>query len=134
MESLQKNTPLDPIGVAFPNRSPLSISNGPLANCLEPVILQTLEGYILPLLPKSPLFIHNMHFKTKVSPECYSELKLPHYTRNRGKYHTEIIGSMHVDYVLYSSGTVNIILPAARIHTSLKQKKIEAAVSLSSDK
>ena len=62
--------------------------------------MQTLEGYILPLLPKSPLFIHNMHFKTKVSPECYSELKLPHYMRNRGKHHAEIIGNTHVDYVL----------------------------------
>ena len=81
---------------------------------MEPVILQTLEGYILPLLPKSPLFIHNMHFKTKVSPECYSELKLPHYTRNRGKHHAEIIGNTHVDYVLYSSGTVNVITTCSK--------------------
>src|SRR5205085_3504922 len=99
---------------AFPNRSPLSISKGPLASCMESVILQTLEGYILPLLPKSPLFIHNMHFKTKVSPECYSELKLPHYTINRGKHHAEIIGNTHVDYVFYSSGTVNVNTACSR--------------------
>jgi hypothetical protein len=49
-----------------------------------------------------------MHFKTKVSPECYAELNLPYYKKNKGKYHTEIIGSTHVDYVFYSSGTVNI--------------------------
>ena len=110
VESMQKNGPLDPIGVAFPNHSsPLSISKGPLANCMEPVIIQTMEGYILPLLPKSPLFIHNMHFKTKVLPECYTELKLPDYKRNRGKYYSEVIGNTHVDYVFYSNGTVNII-------------------------
>ena len=114
MESLQKTTPLDPIGVAFPTRSPLSISKGPLATCMEPVILQTLEGYILPLLPKSPLFIHNMHFKTKLSPECYSELMLPHYTRNHGKHYAEIIGNTHVDYILYSNGTVNIITTCSK--------------------
>jgi hypothetical protein len=114
IENKQKNTLIDPIGVAFPTRSPLSISKGPLANCMEPVIIQTMEGYILPLLPKSPLFIHNMHFKTKVSQECYSELKLPHYTRNRGKYHAEIIGNTHVDYILYSSGTVNVITTCSK--------------------
>ena len=70
--------------------------------------MQTLEGYVLPLLPEASLFIHNMHFKTKVSLECYSELNLPYYKKNKGKYHTEIIGSTHVDYVFYSSGTVNI--------------------------
>ena len=34
--------------------------------------------------------------------------KPPYYKKNKGKYHTEIIGSTHVDYVFYSSGTVNI--------------------------
>jgi hypothetical protein len=106
IENKQKNTPIDPTGVALPNLP--HISKGPLANCLEPVIMQTLEGYVLPLLPEASLFIHNMHFKTKVSPECYAELHLPYYKKNKGKYHTEIIGSTHVDYVFYSSGTVNI--------------------------
>ena len=108
IEDLKKrgNVPIHPTGVALPNLLP--ISKGPLANCLEPVIMQTLEGYVLPLLPEAPLFIHNMHFKTKVSPECYAELNLPYYKKNKGKYHTEIIGSTHVDYVFYSSGTVNI--------------------------
>jgi hypothetical protein len=106
MENKQKNTPIDPTGVALPNLP--HISKGPLANCLELVIMQTLEGYVLPLLPEASLFIHNMHFKTKVSPECYIELNLPYYKKNKGKYHTEIIGSTHVDYVFYSSGTINI--------------------------
>jgi hypothetical protein len=108
IENLKKrgNIPIHPTGVPLPKLLP--ISKGPLANGLEPVIMQTLEGYVLPLLPEAPLFIHNMHFKTKVSPECYAELNLPYYKKNKGKYHTEIIGSTHVDYVFYNSGTVNI--------------------------
>ncbi|MGA9170433.1 MAG: hypothetical protein WBZ20_09850, partial [Nitrososphaeraceae archaeon] len=65
IENKQKNTSIDPIGVALPNLP--HISKGPLANCMESVIMQTLEGYVLPLLPEASLFIHNMHFKTKVS-------------------------------------------------------------------
>jgi hypothetical protein len=43
-----------------------------------------------------------------VLPECYSELDLPYYKRNKGKYHPEIIGKSRVDYVFYRSGTVDI--------------------------
>jgi hypothetical protein len=49
-----------------------------------------------------------MHFKTKVLPECYSELDLPSYKGNNGKYYAEIIGKARVDYVFYRSGTVDI--------------------------
>jgi hypothetical protein len=69
---------------------------------------------VLPLLPKAPLFIHNMHFKTKLSPECYKELDLPSYKKNHGKYHTEVIGSTHVDYVFYASGIVNVDTTCSR--------------------
>jgi hypothetical protein len=55
-----------------------------------------------------------MHFKTKLSTECYAELDLPNYKRNRGKYHKEIIGNTHVDYVFYSNGTVNAIINCTR--------------------
>jgi hypothetical protein len=102
--------PIDPTGVAIPNPLLPPTSKGPpLANCIEPIIIQTLEGNILPLLPAAPLLIHNMQFKTRVSPECYAELDLPHYKKNYGKHHIEIIGNTHVDYILYSNGTVNVI-------------------------
>lgn len=52
--------------------------------------------------------MHNLHFKTKITPECYSELKLPSYKKNYGKNYEEIIGKTKVDYILYSSGTVVI--------------------------
>lgn len=105
--SLNKNTPICPSGVGFSN---VPISRDPLANCLEPVILETLEGYILPLLPKAPLFIHNLHFKTKVNSECYSELNLQYYRQNNGKYHQEVVGKSLVTYVFYKSGTVEIMV------------------------
>jgi len=78
------------------------------------VILQTLEGYVLPLLPKAPLFIHNIHFKIKITPECYAELDLSKYRRNAGKFTSSIIGNIAVDYVFYANGTVNIYTECSR--------------------
>ena len=72
--------------------------------------MQTLEGYILPLLPKAPLFIHNMHFKTRVNSDCYLELNLPCYKQNNGKCYHEVIGNSLVTYVFYKSGTVEIMI------------------------
>jgi hypothetical protein len=109
-EKIAKNTPIDPTGVGtiLLSMPSSSASSAPLSQCLQYTPVHTLEGYVLPLLPQAPLFIHNMHFKTKVRPECYSELDLPSYKRNNGKYHAEIIGKARVDYVLYASGTVDI--------------------------
>ena len=46
----RKNVLVEATGVGF---SKLPISKGPLASCLEPIIInQTLEGYVLPLLPE----------------------------------------------------------------------------------
>jgi hypothetical protein len=75
---------------------------------LHYVTIQTLEGYVLPLLAEAPLFVHNMHFKTRVLPEYYDQIKLPYYRGNNGKHHQEIIGSTLVNYVIYKSGTANI--------------------------
>ena len=110
-KSLQKSTLIDPSGVKLSSYSSCtqpSISNHPIAKCMELVIMQSLEGYILPLLPKAPIFVHNIHLKTKVSRECFTDLDLPIHIGNNGKFHTEIIGDTHVDYIFYSSGTVNI--------------------------
>jgi hypothetical protein len=109
IEKIAKNTPIDPTGVGILSTSSSSSSKSPLSpQCPQYTAVPTLEGYVLPLLPKAPLFIHNMHFKTKVLPECYSELDLPSYKRNKGKHYTEIIGKTRVDYVLYASRTVDI--------------------------
>ena len=52
-----------------------------------------------------------MHFKTKITPECYTEhdiQKLPDVSWNKGKQLFEIIGNARVTYTFYPSGTVNI--------------------------
>jgi hypothetical protein len=99
------NTPIDPSAVAL---SKIPLCKGSLANCLESVIIQTLEGYVLPLLREAPLLIHNIQLKTNVHQKCYSELKLGYYKKNKGKYHEEIIGKTLVTYIFYKSGTVDI--------------------------
>ena len=103
----KRNTPTQPPGV----NSIILLDNfsiSPLSQCLQYVTIQTLEGYVLPLLSEAPLFIHNMHFKVKVPPECYNQIKLPYYKRNNGKHHQEIIGNTLVDYLIYKNGTVDI--------------------------
>jgi hypothetical protein len=69
--------------------------------------IQTLEGYILPLLLQAPIFLNNLHFNIEIHPECYLDLKLPYYNKNNGKHHSENIGTSRVDYVLYPNGTVD---------------------------
>jgi hypothetical protein len=108
----QKNTPIDPIGVGISSNrtTPSGVikSKHHLSQCIEYMSYYTLEDYVLPLLPEAPLLVHNLHFKTRIIPECYSELKLPSYKKNYGKNHEEIIGKTKVGYILYSSGTVVI--------------------------
>ena len=106
---LQKNTPIDPIGVALLPTTHLDTrSKHPLSQCIEYMSYYTLEGYVLPLLLDAPLLVHNLTFKITIIPECYKELNLPLYQRNNGKQHELIIGKTKVDYILYSSGTVVI--------------------------
>ncbi|MGC1930685.1 MAG: hypothetical protein WA667_17080 [Candidatus Nitrosopolaris sp.] len=77
-------------------------------NSTDQTVLQTLEGHVLPLLPTAPLFIHNIHLKLSIVPECYVELSLPTISGNKGKKATEVIGTSKVDYTFYPSGTVNV--------------------------
>ena len=107
MEKNATNTLIEPSGVGS-MILPMNSHVSPLSQCLQYVALQTLEGYVLPLLPEAPSFIHNMHFKTKVLPEYYNEIQLPCYRRNNGKHFQEIIGNTLVDYVIYKSGTVDV--------------------------
>jgi hypothetical protein len=72
------------------------------------IVNQTLESYVLPLLPQAPIFLHNFHFKIRIDPECYLDLNLPYYDKNNGKRHSENIRTNHVDYVLYPNVTVDI--------------------------
>ena len=94
------NIPIDPTGVTH--------SNTPLSNHHESIVFQNLEGYVLPLLPTTPLHIHNMHFRLVIIPECYTELKLQRWKQNNGKYLPEIVGTTGVKYVFYPNGTIEV--------------------------
>ena len=101
----RNNVPVDPTGVDL-LVPPSSKSASHPSNDLD--IVQTLEGYVLPLLPQAPIFLHNFHFKIGIDPGCYPDLNLPYYDKNNGKRHSENIRTSHVDYVLYPNGTVDI--------------------------
>jgi hypothetical protein len=72
------------------------------------IITQTLEGYVLPLLPTVPLDIHNIHLKCEDSTPSYRLLQLPSYERNIGKHLLLDIDSIPISYVFYPSGTIDI--------------------------
>ena len=105
--SKRENVLVDPTGVDLLALPPSCKSASPPSNDLD-IVNQTLEGYVLPLLPQAPIFLHNFHFKISIDPECYLDLELPYYDKNNGKRHSENIRTSHVDYVLYTNGTVDI--------------------------
>jgi hypothetical protein len=102
--SKRKSVPVNPTGanLSLPPLSSLTL------NTSDQIVLQTLEGHVLPLLPTAPLFIHNIHLKLTVIPECYVELSLPTIRGNKGKKTTEILGTSRIDYTFYPNGTVNV--------------------------
>jgi hypothetical protein len=100
----RKSVLVNPTG-ANHSSSPFSSS---ALNTTDQIVLQTLEGYVLPLLPTAPLYIHNIHLKLSVTTECYLELDLPTTPGNKGKKTTEAVGKSRVDYTLYPNGTVNV--------------------------
>ncbi|HET7283660.1 MAG TPA: hypothetical protein VFI70_03165, partial [Nitrososphaeraceae archaeon] len=113
-----KNIPVGvtEVGCSCCNHYPYSSSTNPLLHIInhnycnnnDSIIVQSLEGYVLPLLPSAPLLIHKMHFKLKISPECYKELQLPTGRGNNVKEHIEVIGKVRVSYLFYPNGTVMV--------------------------
>jgi len=73
------------------------------------IITQTLEGYVLPLLPTIPLQIHNIQLKSEImnSTPCYQSLQLPSHKQNIGKYQVLDIDNIPVSYVFYPNGTID---------------------------
>jgi hypothetical protein len=105
---IQRNNVLvNPTGVNH-SSSPLSSLVPPVLNTNDQIILETLEGHILPLLPTGPSYIHNIHLKLSIIPQCYVELESPTIPGNKGKKTTEVLGTSKVDYTFYPNGTVNV--------------------------
>ena len=107
--AISKNIPIGVTEVGC-SKAPLFSANKISEHCNGPgyFAIQSLEAYVLPLLPPSPLFIHKMHFRLKINPECYSELDLTIGKRNKGKQHLEVIGKVRTSYCFYSNGTVMV--------------------------
>jgi hypothetical protein len=62
--SKRESVLVNPTGVDLP--VPPSKSASAATNDLE-VVTQTLEGYVLSLLPQAPIFLHNLHFNIGAS-------------------------------------------------------------------
>jgi hypothetical protein len=112
--TVRDDKPLDPTGVVptcsvsdVPSRSISNPSTRYQVN-IDSKITQTLEGYVLPLLPTVPLQIHNIHLKCEDSKSCYQLLQLPSYDRNIGKHQELDINNIPVSYVFYPNGTIDI--------------------------
>lgn len=110
-EILSKNIPIRPTRVGFLKPTLLrdkDLKKDVINYCqtLDPTIVQTLEEYVLPLLPQIPFHIHKMQFKVRIPRECYQEISLPAAPWNKGKEHEEIIGGAHARYRFYANGTV----------------------------
>jgi hypothetical protein len=117
--AISKNIPIEVTGVGCCNSNPVAphsssssnsraIHNDSACSIQDMVANQSLEGYVLPLLPLVPLFIHKMQFKLKVAPACYNELDLAMGKGNKGKEHVEVIGKVRVCYRFYSNGTLMV--------------------------
>ena len=99
LEKKLKNIPVGVTGVGLKKTSLLNESS---------IIHQSLEGYVLPLLPSAPLYLHKLQFKVNVSPDCYHEMALPKCKENQGREHVEVIGKVRVSYRFYPNGTVMV--------------------------
>lgn len=97
---LAKNTPKEVTGVC--HNPSLSVLDS------ESLIIQSLEGYVLPLMPVAPSYIHKLHLKTKLTPKCYQDLACKCHDGNKAKRATEIIGNNQVTYLFYPNGTVMV--------------------------
>jgi hypothetical protein len=105
---MSRNAPVGVTEVGY-SKAHLFCNKSSNNNCVEnSIATQSLEGYVLPLLPSAPLYIHKIHSRLKISPECYKELNLPISKGNNGKQHVVIIGKVRVSYHFYANGTVMV--------------------------
>jgi hypothetical protein len=102
--TMLKNIPKGVTGVGCFSKASASITSP----SLDSVVNQSLEGYVLPLLPSTTLHIHKMQLKLRITSECYAELKLLANGENKGKEYGAIVGNCRVCYHFYANGTVMV--------------------------
>jgi hypothetical protein len=74
------------------------------------IVTQTLENFLLPILPKLAASIHKIQLKVKLNPEYYKGISVLAHSENRGKEHEEIVASVLVRYFFYPNGRVTIFV------------------------
>jgi hypothetical protein len=127
--------PIDPTGVFIRNSVSNANSSFHKEVNTDMIITQTLEGYVLPLLPTVPIHVHNIHLKCETiadSAEYYQALALPRYKKNIGKYQILDIDNIPVSYVFYPNGTIDIYTKNSekpfRLQTEEDREKLIAFV------
>src|SRR5215212_3445261 len=70
----RKNIPIDPTGLCYQYQYQYQYPQ------YDNNTSSSFIADILPLLPAAPSYIHNMHFKLNISPQCYTQLNLPQYS------------------------------------------------------
>ena len=101
-ERISKNSPVGVTGVPRFNTTHFGSK--------DDIVLQTLEGYVLPLLQDVPLNIHKLHLMTRIPPEYYHEITLPSSRWNSSKEHQEIVVTAFIKYIFYANGTVMVFI------------------------
>ena len=133
-----RNISIDPTGVILRNSVNNATSSFHKEVNTDMMITQTLEGYVLPLLPTVPLHIHNIHLKCEIidgSTEYYQALALPKYKKNIGKY--QILDIDNIPVTLLCSILMELSISTqriVRIHLGFRQRKTGYTLLLLSEK
>jgi len=112
-EILNKIIPVGVMEVPYLQSIPVSSKDA--------VVTQTLEAYVLPILPKLPASIHKIQLELKLNPQYYDAIRLLASSENRGKKHEEIVASVLVRYIFYPNGRIMIFVACS--NTPFKLEK-----------
>ena len=98
---LSKNTPI--------RVTELPLSQSTHLSTKDATVLQTLEGYILPILHNIPVHILKIQLRLEIRSEYYSEIPLHVNLGNKSKEYQEIVGpGVLVRYLFYPNGRVMV--------------------------
>ena len=87
------------------------------SNTRDQIVLQTLEGHVLPLLPTAPLFFHNIHLKLTYAPKKKFQTK-----KERYKYLSQLFSG--------DGNPMHGVHMFGRTYTAERNKKVSEAVTI----
>jgi hypothetical protein len=106
------------LGARLSKNAPIKVTGVPLlqstcSSTKDAVVMQTLEGFVLPLLSNVPVNIHKLQLMTRIASEYYHEIALTPSRWNSAKEHQEIVGTAFVKYIFYVNGTVMALIESS---------------------